>query len=102
MFVTIHHATLDEIKNAEALSYCWGNPADKTPIFANGKLLYIPSTLWRAIRRLYPQNGFDIYSVADPNEEDPPGPGPAVFWADAICISQEDNLEKNHQVAFMN
>jgi hypothetical protein len=50
LFVTIHHASLENVNEATAFSYCWGDLADKKPIFANGKLLYIPSTLWTAIR----------------------------------------------------
>ena len=99
LFITIRHVPLDEIKIAGALSYCWGDPSDKTPIFANGKLLYIPSTLWRAIRWQYPQHGLSTYSLMDPKEHDTTKP--AVFWADAICINQDDILERNHQIVLM-
>ena len=99
LFVTINHVPLDEVRNATALSYCWGDPSDKTPIFANGRLLYIPSTLWRAIRWQYPHQGLRAFSIADSDEKDPQRP--ALFWADAICINQEDTLEKSHQIGLM-
>ncbi|KAH0558512.1 hypothetical protein GP486_004829 [Trichoglossum hirsutum] len=101
LFVAIHHAPLDNINGATALSYCWGDPADKKPIFANGKLLYIPSTLWRAMRRAYPENGLSAYMVLEHSEDRVDPKGPAIFWADAICINQEDTLEKNHQIPLM-
>ncbi|KAL8788887.1 MAG: hypothetical protein Q9213_001410, partial [Squamulea squamosa] len=70
------------------------------PIFINGELLYTPATLWRAIRRQYPQNGFDVFSLGtEDSEEDPKRP--AAFWADAICINQESSLGKSHKIPFM-
>jgi hypothetical protein len=98
VFVTINHASLENVKEATALSYCWGDPTDQKPIFANGKLLYIPSSLWIAIRWEYPQGGLVSYKVAgDLNTHR----GPPIFWADAICINQEDTVEKNHQIPLM-
>jgi hypothetical protein len=101
LFVTIHHTSLENVNEATALSYCWSDPTDKKPIFANGKLLYIPSTLWRAIRWNYPKSGLDTYALADHIDDVGPPKQPAVFWADAICINQENSLEKNHQIPLM-
>lgn len=101
IFVTIHHASTENVNEAIALSYCWGDPTDKKPIFANGKLLYIPSTLWRAIQWQHPKCRLDSFSVADHSEDRERPKAPAVFWADAICINQEDTLEKNHQIPLM-
>jgi hypothetical protein len=99
LFITIQHASLEEVKGAVALSYCWGDPNDKKAVFADGKLLYIPSTLWRAIRWQYPQGGGSTYALPDSLEDD--RPGAAIFWADAICINQNDVVEKNLQIPLM-
>jgi len=77
LFVTIHHVSLEDVNEAAALSYCWGNPADKKPIFANGKLLYIPSTLWRLIRWQYPKSGLDTYCTEPGEDRGSQG----IFWA---------------------
>jgi hypothetical protein len=99
LFITIHHASLEEVRGAVAFSYCWGDPNVKKAVFANGKLLYIPSTLWRALRRQYPQSGHSTFSLPGSREDD--RPGAAIFWADAICINQDNVLEKNHQIPLM-
>lgn len=97
LFVTIRHVSLEDVNEAAALSYCWGDPTDKKPIFANGKLLHIPSTLWRLLRREYPKSELSTYSL-EPNKD---RKGTAILWADAICINQEDTLEKNYQIPLM-
>jgi hypothetical protein len=78
-----------------ALSYAWGDPSDTSDIIVNGNVVpvtrnlasalqqlrttILPKTrLWRMWKRL-----------------------PARFWADAICINQEDMRERNHQVQLM-
>jgi Heterokaryon incompatibility protein (HET)/SH3 domain len=99
LFITIHHASLEEVRDAVAFSYCWGDPNVKKAVFANGKLLYIPSTLWRALRWQYPQGGHSAYSLPGSREDDRLGAG--IFWADAICINQNNVLEKNHQIPLM-
>jgi hypothetical protein len=101
LFVTIHNAPLEAIKEATALSYCWGDPNDQKPIFANGRLLYIPSALWRALRRRFPESGISTYSLPEQSRDQGVSKPDAIFWADAICINQEDILEKKHQIPLM-
>lgn len=67
----------------EAMSYCWGNPQDKTAIECNGKRLGIPSTLAAALGGLRQRDR------------------PRHLWADAICIDQSDPLDKAMQVPRM-
>jgi hypothetical protein len=99
LFIDLYHVPLARAPVYEAFSYCWGGPNDKHAIFCNGKLLYIPSTLWRAIRWNFPEGGNNMYSIFEGSR--PAGPRPAIFWADAICINQVDVLEKNHQIPLM-
>jgi len=67
----------------EAVSYCWGDPEDESPISCNGKQLFVPRSLESALRsmRYYDR--------------------PRILWADAICINQNDDREKEHQVQLM-
>ncbi|KAK4442570.1 HET-domain-containing protein [Podospora aff. communis PSN243] len=67
----------------EAISYCWGDPHDKTAIRCNEKQLRIPSTLAAALRGL---------RLSDRSRH---------LWADAICINQSDPQDKAMQVPHM-
>ncbi|KAI0162652.1 heterokaryon incompatibility protein-domain-containing protein, partial [Pestalotiopsis sp. NC0098] len=67
----------------EALSYAWGDPSDRWPIFVDGSLFEATSNLAAALRRLR--------TPAQARH----------LWVDAICINQADNIEKSHQVNLM-
>jgi hypothetical protein len=68
----------------EALSYCWGDATHLQPILCNGNsILWVTQNLFDALQRIRPENGSRI------------------LWADAICINQEDLLEKSWQVRMM-
>jgi len=68
----------------EALSYEWGSPNDDTPLInLNGKPCHVQKNLSRALKALR------FESVEQ------------TFWIDALCINQEDKIEKNHQVPLM-
>ncbi|KAH9204192.1 heterokaryon incompatibility protein-domain-containing protein, partial [Leptodontidium sp. 2 PMI_412] len=64
----------------EAVSYCWGDPKDVSTIFCNGQQLPVSRRLEVALRNMrYPNT-------------------PRILWADAICINQTHNTEKENQV----
>jgi hypothetical protein len=67
----------------EAVSYCWGNPKDIGNITCNGQQLEVPRRLEVALR---------IIRYSD---------RPRTLWADAICINQKDDHEKESQVQLM-
>jgi hypothetical protein len=100
LFLTLTHVPLSKVPKYSAFSYCWGSALDKTPVFCNGKLLYVPSSLWRLLSWHIPGENKNVYYQYDPihtfREKDV-----AVFWADAICINQRDTIEKNHQIPLM-
>jgi Heterokaryon incompatibility protein (HET) len=79
----LRQASLLENPKYEALSYCWGDPNDRTNITCNEKSLSVPKTLAGALRGV---------RFTD---------RPRVLWADAICINQLDTSEKEHQVQLM-
>ena len=66
-----------------ALSYAWGNEPPLREIMLNGVQFFVTPNLFSALRRLRKP---DV-------ERD--------LWIDAICINQEDNAEKSHQVQLM-
>ncbi|EME78945.1 uncharacterized protein MYCFIDRAFT_122405, partial [Pseudocercospora fijiensis CIRAD86] len=78
----LEHAPLDKAPY-ETVSYCWGDPTPSRVLVVNGARLLIPQSSWQALNRL----AFD-------NKE-------RTLWIDAICINQQENDERGHQVALM-
>ncbi|KAF4624980.1 hypothetical protein G7Y89_g13186 [Cudoniella acicularis] len=79
----LKEATLSKNLVYEAVSYCWGDPKDVAHIICNGQRLQIPSRLEAALQAMrYSQKS-------------------RLLWADAICINQSDNAEKDQQVQLM-
>jgi hypothetical protein len=68
-----------------ALSYCWGDQSIQFPIRCDGQVLEIGRNLYTALNAL----------------RDRQTGGPRYFWTDAICINQNNDVEKNHQVLLM-
>ena len=66
-----------------ALSYCWGDANDRVDIAVNGQNISITRNLESALRHM---RNVDQDTVV---------------WADAICINQQDDAEKNVQVGAM-
>lgn len=60
----------------EALSYCWGDASDKRLIFCHGKPFPVTQNLEDALRHLRQSEG------------------DRVLWIDAICINQNDLIER--------
>lgn len=67
----------------KALSYTWGSPEIHKTIFLNGIEVQVRENLWQA-----------LYHLRLPDTE-------LCLWIDAICINQDDILERNQQVSRM-
>jgi hypothetical protein len=67
----------------EALSYVWGDPNITSEITVNGNSLWVTKSLRNALARLRHKESNRM------------------IWADAICINQKNEDEKNHQVPLM-
>jgi hypothetical protein len=67
----------------EALSYVWGDLADKRPILMHGHIFSVTVNLQAALLRL--RN----HAMQ------------RVLWIDAICINQDDQEEKAYQIQAM-
>ncbi|KAH8763895.1 heterokaryon incompatibility protein-domain-containing protein [Hyaloscypha sp. PMI_1271] len=66
-----------------AISYVWGDPNDRVPIICDGRIIEVTINLADALTH-----------IRDRTES-------RFVWADAICINQEDDTEKGHQVKRM-
>ena len=66
-----------------AISYVWGDPHDRVPITCDGRIIEVTVNLADALSH-----------IRDRTES-------RFVWADAVCINQEDDTEKGHQVKRM-
>ncbi|GAW19669.1 hypothetical protein ANO14919_091580 [Xylariales sp. No.14919] len=78
-----------------ALSYVWGTPEKTHDIFLNGTKTLVTRSL--ALMLLHIRNSVLAASESWGVSERIP----SLFWADAVCINQEDETEKSHQVTLM-
>ncbi|KAE8384977.1 heterokaryon incompatibility protein-domain-containing protein [Aspergillus alliaceus] len=67
----------------EALSYVWGSESKPQCIFIDGYALRVTDNLYTALLHLRDHQL------------------PRMLWVDAICINQQDNQEKAHQIQFI-
>jgi hypothetical protein len=80
---TLHQTKLEDAPKYEAISYAWGDPANKLNMLCDGKILLVTPNLKNALHRL---------RLKDESR---------ILWADAICINQNDVVEKGSQVKLM-
>jgi hypothetical protein len=76
----LSHVFLSDNPPYDAISYWWGNVADKVKISCDNQSLPIPRSLHSALLRLRSESK------------------PQTLWADAICINQRDHEERSAQV----
>ena len=80
---TISHVSLDDKPTYKALSYSWGDPSLTSPIIVDGSIIRVTRNLELALRHLrLPDQTISL-------------------WVDALCINQENNLEKSEQLEQM-
>ena len=85
----ISHFELSEAPAYTALSYCWGDPTPTGNIHIGdepGTMHARPlhENLLRFVESMWSQEEFSTY-----------------FWTDSLCLDQENNQEKGHQVKRM-
>jgi len=73
----------EEFQKYEALSYVWGSSDDLIPILVNGREFKITQNLHAALLKLRRETVVKA------------------VWADAICINQDDTVEKSRQIIRM-
>ncbi|KAH7232092.1 heterokaryon incompatibility protein-domain-containing protein [Fusarium solani] len=74
-------------------SYVWGDPTDTKPIKVNG----MSTAVTRNLADFLKQTRASLLDILTKGSWDKP----AIFWADAICINQQDMEERNHQVQLL-
>lgn len=79
----LFHSDLSNPPEYEALSYVWGDPDDRLGITVNETDLQVTRNLEVALHYL---------RLPD---------RPRILWVDAICINQNDDLERSSQVRMM-
>lgn len=79
----IQYHNLNDNPCFEAISYVWGSLVRDETILCNSQLLYITPNLQRSLRQVR------LETAA------------RVLWVDSICINQDDDKEKGHQVSLM-
>jgi len=67
----------------KAISYSWGNPNETVPIFCDNRIVRVTVNLADALQVIRNRKKSKL------------------VWADAICINQEDDIEKGYQVKRM-
>jgi hypothetical protein len=77
---TVTHVSLDNAPAYTALSYNWGDPSQCHSILVNGARFTVTVNLEAALRQL---------RLADE---------PLTLWIDALCIDQNDEVEKSEQL----
>jgi hypothetical protein len=80
---TMQCVSLDDKPEYMALSYVWGDPQATRPILVDTNVFQVTVNLESALR----QSQLDKDLV--------------ILWIDALCINQDDSLEKTYQVQCM-
>ncbi|KAF6820886.1 heterokaryon incompatibility protein [Colletotrichum plurivorum] len=78
----LQHYRLSKTPSFVALSYCWGQAFTQNPIVIDGTIQKCGVNGELALRHLRRQEGVYV-------------------WIDQLCINQNDNAEKSHQVQMM-
>jgi len=81
---SISNVSLIDPGNYIALSYCWGDATSTETISLNNKRVLVTINLASALKEVQKLYGSHI-----------------PIWADALCINQQDNEERSHQVRNM-
>lgn len=90
--ITISHFPLDTSPPFTALSYMWGNPARINPIIADGRELGVTDSLLVFLREARRRRKA---------EDDCSAAFQGWIWIDAVCINQDDLIERAKQVVHM-
>jgi hypothetical protein len=76
-------ARLDQVPSYEAISYTWGSTQRTAEIYCAGRVISITTNLSNVLHRVRK-------TLLD-----------RTLWADSICINQDNQQERNHQVMIM-
>lgn len=80
---TLLHVSLDDPPAYTALSYTWGDPTKTTTILLDGIPFTVTINLESALRHFIKEDKFHV------------------LWIDALCIDQQNPVEKGEQIELM-
>ncbi|KAF3045512.1 hypothetical protein E8E12_008825 [Didymella heteroderae] len=107
----LNEVSIEDLPPFEALSYVWGDANVTEPITCDGGSLLVTVNLANALRKIRsgisptPMNFYGLeqswpHPKVEPREKHLVRKT-VLLWVDAICINQEDVVERNHQVQYM-
>ncbi|KAF4625374.1 hypothetical protein G7Y89_g12789 [Cudoniella acicularis] len=88
---SLTHASLIDPPSYTALSYHWGDPKHTKKMAINGVKVDITLNLYSALERIR-----TMISLGPKKRNNK-----YLLWVDALCINQDDNVEKSHQIRSM-
>ncbi|KAH7080107.1 heterokaryon incompatibility protein-domain-containing protein [Paraphoma chrysanthemicola] len=100
------HCTIKQAKTTDryiCLSYVWGPHEDTQAIDIDGKLFRVRRNLWEflnVVRSTYSADKTENEQFRE-NDCEKPYKANDPFWIDALCINQDDDIERCHQVQQM-
>lgn len=107
----LHYVPLDESPDFVALSYAWGDKSTlPEDISVNGRPRQVTQSLFTALRRLRSfgftgdESGPAVYFKTNDFSQVPElqlNLGKFRLWADALCINQKNEKDKEHQIPLM-
>ncbi|PSS18561.1 hypothetical protein M430DRAFT_35062 [Amorphotheca resinae ATCC 22711] len=77
------HTSLENPRSYIAISYAWGDVEETRAIILDGHEFPVTESLWLALQRLRSRSF------------------PVIVWADAVCINQQNTIERNFQIQEM-
>ncbi|OHE92741.1 hypothetical protein CORC01_11959 [Colletotrichum orchidophilum] len=96
---TLTTHSLNDAPPFVALSYVWGAPEPAYDININGAVFQVRENLWHALHQMAHIANHKDNCISQQKKSGTVLP--KYFWVDAICINQDDNLERGHQVGLM-
>ncbi|KAI1335731.1 heterokaryon incompatibility protein-domain-containing protein [Xylariaceae sp. FL0016] len=83
VYCEIVYHLLPKMVDYHAISYTWGDTTEKTTMAVNGKAMVVPRKVAEMLRAL--RHDWK----------------PVLLWIDFVCINQNDNDEKSHEIQLM-
>ena len=90
---SLTHVRLANKPAYKALSYRWGEAVDVRQLLVNGHPMWVRKNLWLALWHILAQDGARTSQIWKGTTR--------YLWVDAVCINQDDIMERNHQVGIM-
>ncbi|KAK8110730.1 heterokaryon incompatibility protein-domain-containing protein [Apiospora kogelbergensis] len=79
----LEHIDMEDTKDYEAISYCWGESSITKPILLESKPYPVTTNLFDGLQRLRRSEG------------------PRKLWIDSLCINQSDVAERSREIQKM-